>query len=191
MLSDKIWITRKSRIYTEQRLLRKNFISQVLITFYSSLLVFLTVWNLKYPNDHVSILLVIGSIAVLIASITVSSQKYLERSLAMRNCYIKLDELHSKVLRVERNENHELIQQFESEYTANILNIENHSDYDYLCLRFSLRSNTETTLPVFRKSDYGQYIVERGWRVLLTFFYFVLPFAIAQLWNLYTNVSVK
>lgn len=191
MLSDKIWITRKSRIYTEQRLLKKNFISQVLITFYSSLLVFLTVWNLKYPNDHVSILLVIGSIAVLIASITVSSQKYLERSLAMRNCYIKLDELYSKVVRVERNKNHELIQQFESEYTANILNIENHSDYDYLCLRFSLRANTETTFPVFRKSDYGQYVVERGWRILLTFFYFVLPFAIAHLWNLYTNVSVK
>lgn len=191
MLSDKIWITRKSRIYTEQRLLRKNLISQILMTFYSSLLVFLTIWNLKHPNDHVNILLVIGSIAVLIASITVSSQKYLERSLAMRNCYIKLDELFSKVERAEESNNSGLIQQFESEYTANILNVENHSDYDYLCLRFSLRNNNKTTLPEFRKSDYAQYIIENGWRVLLTFFYFVLPFAIAYLWNLYTNVGIK
>lgn len=185
MLLDKIWITRKSRIYTEQRLLRKNLISQVLIIFYSSSLVFLTIWNLKYPNDHVNILLVIGSIAVLIASITVSSQKYLERSLVMRNCYIKLDELYSKVKRAEKDENYELIQQLESEYTANILNVENHSDYDYLCLRFSLRNNKETTLPEFGKSDYGQYILERGWRMLLALFYFVLPLAIALLWNLY------
>ena len=191
MLSDKIWITRKSRIYTEQRLLRKNLLSQILITFYSSLLVFLTIWNLKHPNDQVNILLVIGSIAVLIASITISSQKYLERSLAMRNCYIKLDELYSKVVRAEESKNYELIQQLESEYTANILNVENHSDYDYLCLRFSLRNNTNTTLPEFRKSDYVQYIIENGWRIFLTFFYFILPFAIACLWDIYTNVSIK
>ncbi len=191
MLSDKIWITRKSRIYTEQRLLQKNLISQILIIFYSSLLVFLTIWNLKYPYDHVNILLVIGSIAVLIASITVSSQKYLERSLAMRNCYIKLDELYSKVVRAEESNNSELIQQLESEYTANILNVENHSDYDYLCLRLSLRNNNKTTLPAFRISDYFQYIIQKGWRVLLVFFYFVLPFAIAYLWNFYTNVSIK
>lgn len=185
MLSDKIWITRKSRIYAEQRLLRKNLISHVLITFYSSSLVFLTIWNLKYPNENVNILFVIGSIAVLIGSITVYSQKYLERSLAMKNCYIKLDELYSKVKNAETNKNYDLIQQLESEYTANILNIENHSDYDYLCLRFSLINNNKTTLPKFRKIDYCQYILERGWRMLLTLFYFVLPLVIALLWKLY------
>lgn len=191
MLSDKIWITRKSRIYTEQRLLRKNLISQILIILYSSLLVFLTVWNLKHPIDHVNILLVIGSITVLIASITLSSQKYLERSLAMRNCYIKLDELYSKVVRAEKSDESELIQQLESEYTANILNVENHSDYDYLCLRFSLRDNTKTTLPEFKGIECFHYIIKKGWRILLTLFYFFLPFAIAYLWNLYTNVSIK
>lgn len=185
MLSDKIWITRKSRIYTEQRLLRKNLTSQVLIIFYSSTLVFLTIWNLKYPIENVNIFLVIGSIAVLISSLTVASQKYLERSMVIRNCYIKLDELCSKVKRAEEDKNHNLIQQLESEYTANILNVENHSDYDYLCLRFSLRNNNKTTLPNFEKSDFGQYLLERGWRMVLTLFYFVLPLAIAYLWNLY------
>jgi len=151
----------------------------------------LTVWNLKYPNDNVNIFLVISSIAVLIASITILSQKYLERSLAMRNCYVKLDELYSKVKRAEKKENHDLIQQLESEYTAIILNVENHSDYDYLCLRFSLRNNKETTLPEFRKTDYCHYILEKGWRLLVALFYFILPVAIAFLWNLYTNVSIK
>jgi hypothetical protein len=188
-LSDRIWITRKSRIYTEQRLLRKNLISQILITFYSSLLVFLTIWNLKYPNDQINLFLVIGSIAVLVSSITISSQKYLERSIAIRNCYIKLDELFHKVVLAEKNKNDDLIQQFESEYTANLLNVENHSDYDYLCLRFNLRYNTDTTLPPFTLSDYAQYILEKGWRIIVVFLYFILPFAIALLWALYRNVS--
>lgn len=191
MLSDKIWITRKSRIYTEQRLLRKNLISQILITYYSSLLVFLTIWNLKYPNSDVDILLVIGSIAVLIVSITVSSQKYLERSLAMKNCYIKLDELCSKVVRAEKNYDSELMQQLESEYTANIINIENHSDYDYLCLRFSLRNSANTTLGDFSMIDYCQYIFHYSWRFLIFIFCFILPFIIAYFWNFYTNVSIK
>ena len=190
-LSDRIWITRKSRIYTEKRLLRKNLISQILITFYSSLLVFITIWNLKYPNDQINIFLVIGSIAVLITSITISSQKYLERSIAIRNCYIKLDELFYKVVRAEKNKNRddELIQQLESEYATNLLNVENHSDYDYLCLRFSLRHNTNTTLPPFALRDHVQYILEKGWRIIVIFLYFILPFAIAFLWNLYKNVS--
>jgi hypothetical protein len=162
-----------------------NSISDFLIIFYSSALVLLTIWNLQYPNENLDILLVFGSIAVLVASITVSSQKYLERSLAIRNCYIKLDELYSKVKRAEKDNNIDLIQELESEYSATIQNVENHSDYDYLCLRFGLRNSKETTLPEFRKSDYAQYVLERVWRTLLVLFYFVFPLLIAILWNLY------
>lgn len=185
MLSDKIWITRKSRIFTEQRLLYKNRLSQILITFYSSVLVFLTIWNLKYPDSNLEILLVIGSIAVLVISVTISSQNYLERSLAMRNCYIKLDELYSKIVRAEKDNNYELIQYLESEYTSNILNIENHVEFDYLCLRFSLRNNKKTTLPVFTISDYCRYFFEKGWRVFLTLFFILLPIIVTFFWKVY------
>ena len=50
MLSDKIWITRKVRIYTEGRLQRYNNISQLLMTLYSLALVSLSIWNLQ-NND--------------------------------------------------------------------------------------------------------------------------------------------
>ena len=185
MLSNKIWVTRKTRIYTEQRLVKKNQRSQLFIIIYSSCLVFLTVWNLKYPTSNIEILLVIGSIAVLVASVTVSSQNFLERALAMRNCYIKLDELYSKVVRAEKASDDDAIQQLESEYTANLLNVENHIDYDYLCLRFSLRENKKTTLPSFTKTDFCDYLIEKGWRILLNFTVIILPVCAYIAWKVY------
>ena len=178
MLSDKIWITRKTRIYTEQRLIRKNFFSQMLIIFYSCLLLFLTIWNLKYPNENINLFLVIGSIAVLITSISISSQKYIERSYALRNCYLNLDELYSKVKRAEISKDYDHIQQYESEYTANLLNVENHSDYDYLCFRYVKRNDDNTTLPRFVKFDYFLYYCSKFWRFTFGVVCFLLPFII-------------
>lgn len=184
MLSDKIWVTRKARIYTEQRLLNSNSISNFLIVWYSLILVFLTIWNLEYPNEYINIFLVFGSIALLIASTVVTSQKYLERSLAVRNCYVKLDELYSKVIIAEQKENVDQIQELKTEYSAIIQNVENHSDYDYLCLRFSLRNNKKTTLPEFNWVNCLIYIFNKIWRYLITFLYFVLPFGLAYIWGL-------
>lgn len=115
----------------------------------------------------------------------------MERALAIRNCYIKLDELFSKADRAQKSQNNSIIEQLESEYTANIINVENHSDYDYLCLRYSLRNNPNTTLPDFKIIDYATYFFEKGWRALVVMFYFILPFAIAFLWKIYSNVSLK
>lgn len=184
MLSDKIWITRKTRIYTEQHLLSSNMVSNLLVIWYSFLLVGFTIWNLKYPDEHLNILLVFESIAVLVASIIVISQKYLERSLAIKSCYIKLDELFSNVKRAEEKKNEILIQALEREYSDIILNVENHTDYDFLCLRFSLRNNT-TTLPKFKPNDYAQYFVEKAGRILLVLFFISLPFIITFIWGLF------
>ena len=189
-LSDKIWITRKSRIYAEKRLQKNATLSQILMTFYSASLVFLAIWNSHHPNDQVNIALIFASIAVLVTSIVLSAQKYNERSLAMRNCYIRLDELHSKAKYGEQINDNNLLQQVESEYTTALLNVENHTYYDYLCLRFSLRNHRDTTLPAFTAIDFMQYLWEKFWRMLLISFYFIIPGLLALLWNPVRNVGI-
>lgn len=183
MLSDKIWITRKSRIYAEKRLIKANTISNILIVWYSSILVFLTIWNLQFPNTKLNIYLLFGSIVILVTSIVLTSQKYSERSLAMRNCYIKLDELYMKVKRAEEKSDNDLIQDLESEYSGVIQNIENHSDYDYLCVRFNLRETENTTLPPFTKFDCFRYFLGQFREIGLDLIFFILPFGIAYLWS--------
>lgn len=184
MLSDKIWITRKARIYAEQRLRSRALISQMLITYYSALLVGLSLWNLIYFDTvQVNLFLIFGSIAILVISVFLWSQKYTERSITMRNCYIKLDQIHSKVLRAEKNSDESAIEQLDDEYANTLLNVENHTDHDYLCLRYSLR-NQKTTLPPFTKIDYLKYILERLWRNLGIILLFGLPFLSVIVWNL-------
>jgi len=191
MLSDKIWITRKSRIYTEQRLLRNNSIAQTLIFYYSAGLVFLSIWNLQYPDSQIEVLLIIASIAVLIISVLLSSQNYLQRSFIIKNCYIKLDELYSKVLRAQENKETKQIELFESEYTSLMLNTENHSDYDYLCLRFNLRNDNQSKLPTLTNYDYYLYFWGKFWRIIVYIFYFISPIAIAFLWIFRNYVCFK
>ena len=191
MLSDKIWLTRKARIYAEQRLQRKAILSLILITVYSFSLLSLSIWNLLYSNHIVNLFLVFGSIAVLISSIVLLSQKYTERSIMMRNCYIRLDEIYSKAKRAEQNNDLDMLQQLESEYASTLLNVENHSEYDYLCLRYSLRHNPQTTLPPFTRIDCLRYFWEKSWRIALIFLYFVLPLFLVGLWSAaQKNVSI-
>jgi hypothetical protein len=184
MLSDKIWITRKARIYTEQRLLSSNMVSNLLVIWYSFLLVGFTIWNLKYPDDHLNIMLVFESIGVLVASVVVISQKYIDRSIVIRNCYIKLDELYSKVKRAEEKKDIKLIEELEGEYSDTILNVENHTDYDFLSMRYSLRNN-ETTLPKFTFGDSALYFVLKIGRILLIILYISLPIIITIIWGLF------
>jgi SMODS and SLOG-associating 2TM effector domain family 5 len=173
MLSDKIWITRKTRIYAEMRLQRNGSISQLLLTLYSLAVVSLSIWNLQNDNHRFNLISIFASVVVLVLSVIVTSQHYAERSISMRNCYVKLDELYSKAKRAEAGKNNKMIQQLESEYTGLLINIENHSDYDYLCLQYSQRKNPNTTLPLFTKQDHARFIWENLWRgtlIILSFF---------------------
>ena len=180
MLSDKIWITRKVRINTEGRLQRYNEASQLLMMLYSLALVSLSIWNLQNNDAELNLVSAFASIALLVISVHASSQKYAERSIAMRNLYIKLDELYSKAKRAEKSEDIEMIQNLEAEYTSLLINIENHSEYDYLCLRHSLKDNPDTTLPSFTRADSLQYFWEKFWRGALTTILFAIsiPFIV-------------
>ena len=144
-LSDKIWITRKTRIYTEKRLRSYAFISEIIVTIYSLLMVFLSIWNFVNPNKDINFLLICGAITLLAVSIFLSSQKFVERAGAMRNCYIRLDELYTKVKDSENNQNIQLLNDYHANYCDILLNVENHTDYDLLCLRYSLRKHNDTT----------------------------------------------
>lgn len=185
MLSDKIWITRKTRIYTEGRLQRYNDVSQLLMTVYSLALVSLSIWNLQNNDAELNLVSAFASIALLVISVHATSQKYAERSIAMRNLYIKLDELYFKVKRAEKSEDIEKIQNLEAEYTGLLINIENHSEYDYLCLRHSLKDNPSATLPSFTRGDSLQYFWEQLWRGALTAMLFAIsipPIVLIWFW---------
>ena len=185
MLSDKIWITRKSRIYTEKRLLYANNFSNILVVWYSSFVALMTIWNLQYPDEKLNIILVIGSIAVLVASVVLASQKFTERSLAIKHCYIKLDELYSKTKKAEGNNNESHIIELEKEYSEILESVENHSDYDYLYFRFEIRNNQNTTLPAFTCHDHFLFLYHLVLQKISSVFWLALPIVLGLAYFLY------
>lgn len=176
--SDKIWITRKNRINTEKRLNQNAVFSEVFIIVYSTILVILSIWNFVNPNNKVNLFLIFGSITVLSISIYISSQKFGERALAMRNHYIALDKLYEKTKRAEYEQRIDDLIIAEENYADLLSNIENHSDFDHLLLRYSERNNTNTTLPNFTIPDHVNYIISLISRYLIKLLIFITPITI-------------
>ncbi len=153
------------------------------MTLFSLALTSLSIWNLQDNDPRLNLVSAFASIVVLVLSVHVTSQKYAERSISMRNCYVKLDELYSKVKRAEVNNDENMIQQLESEYTGLLINIENHSEYDFLCLRHSLKNNANTSLAPFTRQDNLRYSWEKSWRGALMIIGFAIPiFVIVYPW---------
>jgi carbon starvation protein CstA len=173
-LSDKIWITRKTRIYTEQRLLSNAFWTQFIMIFYSSLLLVLSIWILVNPSQKVEIFSIFSSVVVLVASIFLSSQQFKERSLAIKNSYIKLEELISRARRAEDSNDVSATISIESEYATILLNVENHTDYDFLAMRYSLR-HSETTLPKLSWGECLTIFAKKVYRFFSLAFLLLLP----------------
>jgi len=60
-LSDKIWTTRKSRIYTEKRLLQNEKLSQILTIWYSLCVVFYSIWSYAHDNSNIDLLILFAA----------------------------------------------------------------------------------------------------------------------------------
>ena len=186
LLSDKIWVTRKSRINSEDRLRKYSIFSELILTIYSTVIVLLSIWNLSYPSSNANLLIVFGSIILLIVSINISSSKYGERALSMRNHYIKLEELYFQAKQAEEQQDFDRICPLKSQYVALLSGIENHSEYDYLRLRYNERNNTDTTLPQFTQIDYINFYLQTAWRFFFVIIIFFLPVIFFIVWNYFT-----
>lgn len=181
-LSDKIWVTRKTRINSEKRLKSYALLSDISIIFYSLLIVFLSISGYIKPNDKINYLTICSSVSLLVISVFISSTKFTERANAMRNCYIRLHELYYKVIESEKHNDSEKLFDYQSYYNDMLLNIENHSDYDFLYLRFDLRKKNDTTLDPFTLSDWIVFILQTFLKYMVFFITIFLPFIILLIW---------
>ena len=183
MLSDKIWITRKARINAERRLDRLHLITQVLMIYYSFFLVIISFLNLRKRvlNQGVEDLIFIASLAVLITSIFLSSQRFKTRAMQMRNCYTRLDKLYLKVKTSESSngQSEESLDVLSSEYAEVLEGVENHTSFDYLRTRYSYRKNRNTTFGEFKRTDYVHFWYAITWRFFLIMSLFLLPLLLA------------
>jgi hypothetical protein len=134
-LADSIWWTRKARIQTEKRLLSNAFQAQLILLWYSSFAVFVSVYYLKFNtnNEYSGVAWVIFSVMVLMISSFTSGLGFKERAALIKECYETLSGIYHRANSNPPSEN------IENEYEQVLSVCENHTDRDFhtaICLEY-------------------------------------------------------
>ncbi len=186
-LSNKIWLTRKTRIYTEKRLIFNEQVSNALMIWYSFSLVSFSIWGYQNNSNYDS-LLIISSIGVLITSIYLSSQRFSQRAEQIKKCYISLDTLNAKALHYENQNNVNELELIHNAYSETLLEVENHIDFDYLSFRYKIRKNKDL-IPPYTYSEHIDYILNLTWRRITVLILFAVPLISFLVINYYVSIS--
>ena len=159
----------------ESRLQHCALLSQIILIYYSVLLVVFSIVDFLHNNQNMSLVLIFGSISLLTVSVFLLSQKYIERAYAMRHCYLSLGKILNKVENAEARQDVSKLSLINDEYMDILNGLENHSNYDFLYFRFSRKNDEKSGLSRFTLFDYIKFIWARIWRALLIIFLFLVP----------------
>lgn len=135
-LDNKLWITRKSRINASERLLKSASFIDFINVYYSIFLIILSLISISpFCNDNglTSYVGLAGSISLTISIIYATSLKYRERSAALKQNYIALQNLLDRLSLTSDGDDNE-IRSIQAEYTELLSAVENHTHIDYLNL---------------------------------------------------------
>lgn len=138
-LSNKIWITRKCRINTSERLIKTRRTAQFLTTYYTLMIISISIWSLFDENTLLSFLIIIASLFLFGTTTIIESLNFQERIIFLKNCYIELDDLilDLEILKKEfsRLQEEQIKVEFtriKTNYRKLLENVENHSVFDHL-----------------------------------------------------------
>jgi hypothetical protein len=122
--AEKIYITYKTRMLTEARLMKDAKFYNGLIAWYSFWLIAFSMSQLFgiYRADFANLMFAIASVAIFGLSLYVGGQKYSERAEQFRSCYLQLKELY---------ESGRSVQAKMARYAAILKLFENQTDDDF------------------------------------------------------------
>ncbi|MGM0867347.1 MAG: SLATT domain-containing protein [Bacillota bacterium] len=162
-LNSKIYTTRKSHINAEERLIKKNNFFQVITVYYSIILIFASILNIKLSESAItSLFLLSSSVAMSLFSLYINSKNITERHFSFKFNYIKLHELLNELDALEDqlkcipehlNEYIKVFENINTRYLNVLSSVENHEYVDYL--KFKINDGL---------SPEEQRILDRHWR---------------------------
>ncbi|GGJ64457.1 SLATT domain-containing protein [Virgibacillus salexigens] len=135
---NRIWVTKKARMEAEARMNRNDIFTQLLVNYYTFVVLAFSIWTLVSQDSGMSLLTVIASVGLFGVSIFVSSIGYREKALQFKESYLSLNQLEFELkdlLRSTATDNDMLsaeLRKFERQYSEILTKSENHIDIDYI-----------------------------------------------------------
>ena len=125
-IKNRIWITAKSRIYSEKRFRRYDVASHLLLVLLSLTVITITLLDASHSSqEQIDTYTIIFSVFILVASIVVFGFRFGETAALHRECYLRLQQLYDSREKADEVERcyHEILAAYP-----------NHTDFDYDCL---------------------------------------------------------
>ena len=129
-LKNNIWMTRKARINSSERLLTTEKFIQGINIYYSCFLCTLSIYGLIYQNDKMGIISCIVSIILTISIVYLNSQNFGGRAQQLKVNYISMQKLLFELDNLDKTSIYDLTE-YQNKYCELLSNCENHSIYDY------------------------------------------------------------
>lgn len=173
-LSDKIWWTKKSKIFHEKRLLAYNLHSQLLLIWYSLFTVAASTFNANSlyllglkQNQLDPNILIIFSVLTLTMSCFVSSLNFKARSLSIKQCYENLS-----LIDYQNDPNYQ--------YQKLLDSCENHEDIDYITAKINIYYSTPVSSrgninPAPTHFEIIKYLINKTFKIIFLFTLYTLP----------------
>lgn len=166
-LSNKIWLTKKSRFVAYRRIKRRRYGSYAFLSLFSvliigiNLLVFIPDFQSK--STVITVLTIILSILILVVNMLITQANYQKREEDYLKCGEELDTLNEK-LKIETQENSQFSKEEQIEWVNKYHYIlekykENHTnfDYKYACI-LEEKNNMTCHIPSWLRKQYTRIV---------------------------------
>ena len=121
-VNDKIWITSKTRVQSEARLLRYERLSHIVLSYYSAFMIAYAVLSIGDESKEKQYLQIVMSLAVFAASLISYGFKFGDQAKQYRECYLELDDLYNSSISQEKKA---------PKYGNILAKYPNHTNFDF------------------------------------------------------------
>jgi len=171
-LAGNVWFTRKAWINAEDRLLKNDFHTQLLMVVYAAYASCLSVVLLKYeplPSDKrfIDTALAVLSIVLLALSLYLNTKSFKDRAARFKTGYHDLHGIENRLkllaLQTPSSQVDLEFTQLSDEYNKALRDVENHSELDDI--RHRVTAGSGLTSRQVTKGEFGRYYWWRLWRL--------------------------
>lgn len=170
-LEKNIWITRKCRINASERLLKSAKFVEFLNVYYSIFAITLSLLSLIEKNDQFSFASIVLSIALTISIVYANTTGLRDRSLALKNNYIDLQQLLDKLSFIEDTETEKILA-ISCKYAELLKSTENHLNIDLYNVKISSSSDDNFKM---KGKEWWEYALFVLWNYMWKFTLIIAP----------------
>ncbi|WP_136603822.1 SLATT domain-containing protein [Paenibacillus dokdonensis] len=160
-LSNRIWITKKSRMESEARLKKNNTLANTLVAYYTFFVLGFSIWSLILNASEKSTIIinvaaVIASVGLFGLSLLIANFNFSDRANQFKQSYLSLDELEHSATHFVRSlptdqtqitqSHYDELYEMEKSYNNILSKTENHAKTDYV--KMLIDSNKQDRLSV-------------------------------------------